>query len=151
MKLNRKRAAAVATGAALTFIVGGVAFGYWTTTGSGSGTADTGNTSPISISSSAVTGLYPGATPTAVSGTFTNPNVGPVFVQQVSVAVNPAWSVGTTNPCSADDFVVTQPTATARQIVTGDTWSGATIQLKNLATNQDNCKGVTVPLVFTSN
>ena len=26
-----------------------------------------------------------------------------------------------------------------------------TIQLKNLGTNQDNCKGVTVPLVFTSN
>lgn len=151
MQFNRKRAAAVATGAALTLIVGGVAFGYWTTTGSGDGTAATGNTSPITISSTAVTGLYPGATPTAVSGSFTNPNVGPVFVQQVTVAVDPSWSVGTTLPCSASDFTVTQPTATARQIVTGDTWSGATIQLKNLATNQDNCKGVTVPLVFTSN
>ena len=151
MTFNRKRAAAVATGAALTLLVGGVAFGYWTTTGSGNGTAATGNTSPITISSTPVTGLYPGATPTAVAGTFTNPNVGPVFVQQVSVAVDPAWSAGTTLPCSATDFLVTQPTATARQIVTGDTWSGATIQLKNLGTNQDSCKGVTVPLVFTSN
>jgi hypothetical protein len=151
MKFNRKRAAAVATGAALTLLVGGVAFGYWTTTGSGNGTAATGNTSPITISSSAVSGLYPGAAATAVSGTFTNPNAGPVYVNQVSVAVSPSWTVGTTNPCTAADFTVTQPTATARQIVTGDTWSGASIQLKNLATNQDNCKGVTVPLVFTSN
>ena len=151
MQNTRKRVAAVATGAALTFIVGGVAFAYWTTTGSGSGSAGTGNTTPITINSAAVTGLYPGATASAVSGTFTNPNAGPVFVQQVTVAVSPSWTVGTTNPCTAADFVVTQPTATARQIVTGDTWTGATIQLKNLATNQDNCKGVTVPLVLTSN
>lgn len=151
MKFNRKRAAAVATGAALTFIVGGVAFAYWTTSGSGSGSAATGNTSPITINSAAVTGLYPGTTPTAISGTFTNPNPGQVYVNQVTVKVDPAWTLGTTNPCTAADFAVTQPTATARQIVTGDTWSGATIQLKNLATNQDNCKGVTVPLLFTSN
>jgi hypothetical protein len=28
-------------------------------------------------------------------------------------------------------------------------WTGATIQLVNGAANQDNCKGVTVPLTFT--
>jgi hypothetical protein len=150
-KNTRKRVAAVATGAALTFIVGGVAFAYWTTSGSGTGSAATGNTNPITISSTAVTGLYPGGAPVAVAGSFTNPNPGPVFVDQVTVKVSPTWTAGTTNPCTAADFAVTQPTQTGRDIVTGDTWTGATIQLKNLATNQDNCKGVTVPLVLTSN
>jgi hypothetical protein len=151
MKFNRKRAAAVATGAALTLLVGGVAFGYWTTSGAGGGTAATGTTKAITISSTPVSGLYPDGAPVAISGTFTNPNPGRVFVQQVTVAVDPAWTVGATLPCTADDFTVTQPAATGKQISTGDTWGGASIQLKNSGTNQDNCKGVTVPLVFTSN
>ncbi len=54
MQNTRKRVAAVATGAALTFIVGGVAFAYWTTSGSGTGSAATGSTVPLTINSAAV-------------------------------------------------------------------------------------------------
>jgi hypothetical protein len=44
-----------------------------------------------------------------------------------------------------------QPAATNDEVVSGDTWGGASIQLVDSATNQDNCKGVNVPLVYSSN
>jgi hypothetical protein len=156
MQFSRKRAAAVATGAALTLIVGGVAFAYWSTTGTGTGSAATGDVVGVTIhaTSPAVAGLYPGGPAQNVSGNFDNPNSGSVHIQQVTVAVDPTWSVGTTLPCTADDFTVTAPAATNAEIVSGTgvgAWGTATIKMNNLSTNQDNCKGVTVPLVFSSN
>ena len=159
MKFTRKRAAAVATGAALTLIVGGVAFAYWTTSGAGTGSAATGDVNPVTIhaTSTAVTGLYPGGPAQNVSGNFDNPNDGKVFINQVSVAVDPAWSeqADATKPaCGADDFTIVQPAVTAHEIASGtgvDAWGPATIKMNNLTTNQDNCKNVTVDLVFASN
>ena len=64
MKLfsSKKRIGAIGAVTALTLVGGGVAYGYWTTTGSGSGTAGTDSTSgaTVSVSQSAVTGLAPG-------------------------------------------------------------------------------------------
>ncbi|NYG07307.1 hypothetical protein BJ986_001794 [Phycicoccus badiiscoriae] len=159
MKLNRKRAAAIATGAALTFIVGGVAFAYWSTSGTGTGSATTGTVNPVKINATgtAVSGLYPGAPARNVSGNFDNPNAGTVYVNQVTVAVAPGWSKqadGTKAACTAADFTITQPSATAHEIASGtgvDAWGPATIAMNNLPTNQDNCKNVTVDLVFSSN
>ena len=156
MKFTRKRAAAIATGAALTFIVGGVAFAYWSTTGSGTGSAATGTVVGVTIqaTSAPVTGLYPGGPAQNVSGNFDNPNDGSVYIKQVTVAVDPAWSAGTTLPCTAADFTVTQPSANNAEIAKGagvGAWGTATIKMNNLSTNQDSCKSVTVPLVFSSN
>jgi hypothetical protein len=156
MKFTRKRAAAIATGAALTFIVGGVAFAYWSTTGTGTGSADTGDVVGVTIhaTSTPVAGLYPGGPTQNVSGNFDNANSGSVYIKQVTVAVDPTWSVGTTLPCTAADFTVTQPAVNNAEIASGTgvgAWGTATIKMNNLSTNQDNCKGVTVPLVFSSN
>jgi len=159
MQLNRKRAAAVATGAALTFIVGGVAFAYWSTSCSGAGSATTGTVVPVTINATgtAVTGLYPGGPAHDVSGTFDNPNAGTVYINQVTVAVAPGWSkrADATKPaCTAADFAITQASAVGHEIAHGngvDAWGPATITMNNLATNQHNCKNVTVDLVFSSN
>jgi hypothetical protein len=159
MQFTRKRAAAVATGAALTFIVGGVAFAYWSGTGTGTGSAGTGTVVGVTINATntPVAGLYPGGPAQNVSGNFDNTNSGTVFVNQVSVAVAPGWSkrADTTKPaCTADDFTIVQPAATAHEIASGtgvDAWGPATIKMNNLATNQDNCKNVTVDLAFASN
>ena len=160
MQFTRKRAAAVATGAALTFIVGGVAFAYWSTSGSGTGSAATGNVVGVTIhaTSPAVTGLYPGGPAQDVSGDFDNPNAGTVYINQVSVAVAPGWSkrADALKPaCTAADFDITQPSASAHEIASGtgvDAWGPAKIALvNNPSANQDNCKNVTVDLVFASN
>jgi hypothetical protein len=159
MKKNmRKRAAAVATGAALALVAGGVAYGYWTTSGAGTGSASTGNSQAIVINGPAsVTGLYPGASAAALAGNFDNSNPGNVYVAKVTVAIQSGWSSqgdAGKPACTAADFTLTQPADVEAQIPAGDgvgSWGGASIALKNLATNQDNCKNVTVPLVFTSN
>ena len=159
MQFNRKRAAAVATGAALTFIVGGVAFAYWSTSGAGTGSASTGSVVAVKINatSAAVTGLYPGGPAHDVSGDFDNTNAGSVYINQVTVAVAPGWSkqANALKPaCTASDFTIVPPAATAHEIASGsgvDAWGPATIAMNNLSTNQDNCKNVTVPLVFSSN
>ena len=106
---NKFKTKVVVVAAALV-VVGGAAFAYWTTGGSGTGAADTGTSSNVTIVQTAFTpdALYPGGPAVGLSGTFTNPNSGPVYVAQVTVAITPAWSVGTgTPPCTPADFVLT--------------------------------------------
>lgn len=147
---SQKTVAALAIGA-LGVAGTGVAYAYWTATGSGTGSAATGNVAAVTVvQTSTVGSLYPGISQ-SLSGTFTNPNTFPVYVAQVDVEVNPTWSSGT---CDAADFTVTDPTATNAQVLVDDssTWSGGSIELINKsAENQNDCKGVTVPLVYTSN
>jgi hypothetical protein len=159
MKNTRRRIAAIATGTALAVLAGGVAFSFWSTSGSGTGSASTGDVQGVTIkaTSPAVTGLYPGGPAKNISGSFDNPNSGSVYVNQVSVAVAPGWSkqADATKPaCTAADFTITQPAATAHEIASGngvDAWGPATIKLNNSSTNQDNCKNAAVELVFASN
>jgi hypothetical protein len=52
---------------------GGVAYGYWTQTGSGTGSAETGTGEAITINqTSDISGLAPGVAPKTLSGTFDN-------------------------------------------------------------------------------
>jgi hypothetical protein len=151
---KKKKVALVAAALVLT---GGTAFAYWTAGGSGTGTAATGTNSPVVVKQTSVIAagaLYPGGSAVALAGNFNNANSGPTYVTQVSVVIDPAWTVGTTLPCTASDFTLVQPAATNADVAVGTgvgSWAGASILLKNLATNQDNCKNVTVPLIYTSN
>lgn len=124
------------------------AYAYWTAGGSGTGSAATGNTTPITVNqTSTVTGLYPGATPTALSGNFTNTNSGAVYVGSVTASVHTFSSqTDITKPaCTQADFAI-GGTATVNANVPAGTgvgsWSGLTIQLTNGAGNQDNCKNL---------
>ena len=156
-KKKRTKTKILAVTAALV-VAGGAAFAYWTAGGSGTGTADTGTVVGVTIVQTAVAAdaLYPGGSPVALSGTFNNSNSGPVYVSQVTVAVDPSWSEqddAGKPACTAADFTLVQPTATNGQVLVDDTstWGGGSIVMINAATNQDNCKGQTVPLVYTSN
>jgi hypothetical protein len=152
---NTKRGLKVAAIAGGLVLVGGVAFAYWTQGGAGNGSASTGDVNGITINqTSSISGLYPGGPAATLSGTFTNSNSSKVFVEQVSVTVHPGWSSqsDTGKPaCTAADFALVQPAATHQEVVTGDLWGGGSIALLDGAGNQDNCKGVTVPLDYSSN
>jgi hypothetical protein len=159
MQITKKRGAAVGAAAALCLIAGTSAFAYWTTTGSGSGSAATGTTSPVTITttSAAITGLYPGGPAVPLAGKFNNPNPGAVYVNQVTVGVSSISTPqanGSLPACTAADFTLVQPGATAAEIAAGNavgSWTGASIAMKDTAANQDNCKSVTVNLSYTSN
>ena len=157
-RFTRKKKVLAFFTAGLVLVGGGAAFAYWTTSGTGTGTVATGTNVGITVNqTSTITGLYPDGPVVALAGNFTNTNSGPAYVAQVAVAVDPAWSARADAgkpACTADDFVLVQPTATNADVPAGTgvgSWAGASIRLANLGTNQDNCKSVTVNLVYSSN
>jgi hypothetical protein len=128
----------------------GTALAFWSSGGTGAGTAGTGTTATVTINqtSTAITDLGPGVAAEALSGTFTTTGGKPAFVAQVTPVVTSTSNVG----CTSADFTVTLPTVTNAEVITGTTWSGATIVFKDSASvNQDACKGVTVNVGYTSN
>jgi len=133
------------------------AFAYWTVSGSGSGSASTaaGDVAVTVNQTSASSGLYPGGF-VGLSGDFTNPAGFNQYVTSVSATIpNFSYQADNTKPaCTQADFSLTgSPSAVGQDLSpgTGGSWSGITLNMTNAATNQDNCKGVTVPVNYTSN
>jgi hypothetical protein len=133
----------------------GVAFAYWSATGSGSGSAATGTTSGLTVvQTSSPTGLYPGGT-VALSGNFDNPNSGKVYIAAVTATVTP-FSVrpDLTKPaCTEADFTISGSATVAAEIPVGPgvgSWAGLSLNMTDAATNQDNCKNVTVPITYSA-
>jgi len=152
-KFNRK---AVGAAGAILLIAAGGAFAYWTMTGSGTGTAGNGTSVGVTVNqTSVITGLYPGGPAVALSGNFDNTNPGPVRIATVTAALASVTGGTGTPACTIADYTLASPAATVNaDIASGSgvgAWSGPTIQLKNLATNQDACKNASVNLSYTSN
>ena len=152
---RHKRVAALVVVATLT--LAGVATAYWTTGGSGTGTADTGTTNDVVVNqTSAVIDLYPGGPPQALSGNFDNPNAGPVFITAVTAVVDPAFNAQADllkPACTAADFAIGGAAPVGAQVAPGvgvGGWAGLNISMLNTAFNQDNCKNVNVPIIYTA-
>ena len=152
----KKKLAAAAT--VLTVVGGaGVALAYWTTGGTGAGTAGTGSANAITVNQSASpTALVPNGT-TTLSGTFTNTtNPGPVYITSVKATINTfSLQADLSKPaCTQADFTLTTDTATVGADIPNGTgvgsWSGIVLKMVNAATNQDNCKSITVPLSYVA-
>jgi hypothetical protein len=155
MRMSKKVKALVA-GTAVVGVVGtglGIAYAYWTTTGTGAGAASTTTDvagDKISLAQiGTLTGFYPGSTAQNVVVRATNPAAYSQVVGNVTVVVEASGSCASSNWAvvdSADSFgnlASLASSAAAGQTV-------ATIQLKDLATNQDFCKSVNPVLTFTS-
>jgi hypothetical protein len=150
-------------------VVGGYA--YWTTGGSGTGSASVGSSSAVTIAQNgSISGLYPDGPAQNIDFTVHNGNASALRVTSVTIAIENAdhtpWSADS-NPldakpaCTASDFTVTQPTTGFPVEVNGSSTNGgntsflgsttgASIQLKDTSQNQDECQGVTVPFTFTA-
>ena len=151
-----RKAAAITVATALTVFGGaGAAIAYWTTTGSGSGTATTGSVSAFNITSDAPTGLVPGDAAKPLNVVVTNPNNTNAYLTSVSASISASWSAQADSAkpaCTAADFDLTANVPVGVDETPGaHSVSGFSIALKNLSTNQDNCRGVTVPVGYTSN
>jgi hypothetical protein len=131
--------------------VGGVAYAFWTNTGSGTGTASTGSNNSITVVQTSTIGdLGPGRPAQTLSGNFDNPNDSPVFVTAVSAEVT-----GTDVPaCDASNYTIAGSAPVGAEVPPGNgvgSWSGLTIQFNNKPTvNQDACKGATVTIHYTA-
>lgn len=101
---------------------------------------------------SVVTGLYPGAPPQVLSGTFTNSGKGPVQLGAVTAAL--AGVSGGTGTCSLDSFALDNPVMPVTgEIPVGEgvgAWGGAAIRMLDTSTNQDDCQLVAVQISYTA-
>ncbi len=159
MKLIKSKKALVLLATFVVAIAATVgAYAYWTTGGTGSGSATTGSTVGITVNQTSVNAaLYPGGL-SNLSGNFTNTtNPGNVYVTSVSASIDTFSVPGDLSKpaCTQADFFLTgSPTLVGQDITPGaanGSWSGIVLHMTNAATNQDNCKNITVPLSYTSN
>lgn len=158
MKLfkSKKRAAAIGAVAALSIVGGSVAYGYWTTTGTGGSTAATGTSKAFSVSVTKGTpvALAPGLGSQSYTVTVTNPaDAGVQFLNSVTARIGAtetdAWSqsVGSLE-CTADDFTVSSVTPTGsdtfgEDLEPGEPWVGTfTVSMDNEQRDQDACKSI---------
>ena len=150
------RRTAVVGGTVAALIGGGVAFAYWTSTGTGTGSASTATSQPVTVTQEGSTGgLVPGGPAQPVNFTIKNPASFNQYVSTVTFSISSVegGTDSAKDACTANDFTLVQPSAINSDLSNGDhtySPSGASIALKNLATNQDNCKNATVNLAFSA-
>jgi len=155
MRWHWSRTATVVLAVVVVVATAGLAFAYWTATGSGSGSADTGSASSVTVKQTvSPTGLYPGGT-VALSGNFDNPNPGKVYITAVTASVSSfsARADGTKPACTQADFTITGTAPVGAEIASGNgvgSWSGLSLNMTDAGTNQDNCKGITVPITYAA-
>jgi hypothetical protein len=168
----KKRVAVVVAVVAM-LVAAASAYAYFSSTGTGTGSATVGTSTAFTVASSAATGgpLYPDAAVgtgniDTVNYTVTNPSAGNQNLNQVVIKVaksdGSAWSSqtdGSKPACTAGDFSVggenvglshTDTSLAANLAPSGVASSSVTVQMIDNGLNQDNCKGVTVPLYFSA-
>jgi hypothetical protein len=157
-----------------TVAVAGTAVAYFTSTGSGSGTASVGTTSALTVTGTSASTLYPGTSST-VSFTVTNPSSGHERLGSITLSAvhactgaSSSWngaacsnsgteqttceSLDTSASSTVDNFsmpVVTSNTdfgPGANQTVS----QTGTIALNNLSSSQNSCQGANLTLSFTT-
>jgi hypothetical protein len=154
LKMTKKTKALVAASVLVVGTAGG-AYAYWSSLGSGTGSASTGTSSAFVVTTDTATGspLTPGGPTQTVAFHVENTNSGVQYLDTVTVTVatsnGSAWTA--VSGCSAADYTVGTPSFTAGEVASGDTVDGTvTVTMKNLSSNQDGCKGATVPLYVSA-
>lgn len=156
MPRHTKKTVAVALSLVLLLLMGaGAAYAYWTNTGSGTGTATSGSNVAVTINQTAITGLFPGQSAQTLAGTFNNSNSGPTWVAAVTASGYTIDGTHVTAGCIvADGNYTLGGTATVGANVPAGaaqgSWTGLTITMNNLVTNQDVCKGAIVTITYAS-
>jgi hypothetical protein len=154
---SRRRAAIVLVPTVGGVFVAGTAFAFWTTSGTGSGSAATGTSAVVTVAqTSTVTNLVPGGPAKPITFSITNGQPTAQYITSVDIQVA-SIKVGVTDVdpmlCSPADFDIVQPQALNADLVPGTTPftnKNASIAMKNAAYNQDGCKNVTIGLSLTT-
>lgn len=150
---RKRRFSVIAWGAIVVAAGGGAAFAYWTSQGTGTGSATTGTSVALQVAGTATDGvlLAPGGDASTVTYTVTNPATGAQSFASVGVSILEAdgtvWNdvLG----CSAADYLVGSPTVTSGTLLPGAGVDGTvTVTMIDSGSNQDGCQGADVPLYF---
>lgn len=148
-RLTKKKYLVAGTAVAVV-ATGGIAFAYWTSTGSGDGSATTGTSTPwlVAVENVNLADLTPGGPVDPVGFKVTNQSSG---VQHLAGTV--ASVVDTSDPgCTAADFAVSATSDLSGDFTSTQTKVGSfSIKMIDTGVNQDACKNVTVNLRVVAN
>jgi hypothetical protein len=159
MRLLKRKAVVVVMALAMVVGTSATAFAWWSSGGTGGGRASAANpTGTVRVNqTSEVAGLFPGGNAANLEGNFNNPNASPVFVSQVTATIAEIRGGNTeaSKPaCTASDFALgNNPVSVNASIPSGSAagyWGPITISLTDNGANQDNCKGATAVISYTT-
>ena len=156
MNLITKRRAVFALTAAIVVVVVGGAYAFFTTSGTGTGTASVGSSSALTLHATVTGSLYPG-TSAPVAFTVDNPSSGKQQVNTITLS-------SITVDAGHSECVVTtsgeKPAFTMAAVTVNQSFgpgNGQTITptgsltMNETGLNQDKCQGATLTLHLTSN
>jgi hypothetical protein len=164
---SKKRVAAIGAVTALTLVGGGAAFAYWTTSGSGTGSAATtvGSVNKLSFVQSPVNAMYPGDSEQTFSVTVRNTDAAEkAYVTSLGAYITTDAPVAT--PCDGTNFLINGVSTGTALSPTALNWTATEldaasseavisaankIQFNNKVTPQDSCKNVNVTVHYVAN
>jgi hypothetical protein len=162
-RFMNKKVVAIGLAAGLTLGAAGAAFAYFTSSGTGTGSATVGSSAGLNIAQvGSTSGIVPNGPAQTVNYTVTNNTSSAESVHQVTVTIATISGAGSLtgtdslgnvyDTCSPSLFTVTQGSPLNANLQPGHSASGtATIALPDDGNNQDNCQGATLNLSFSSN
>ena len=156
MKLITKRRAIFALTAALMVVVVGGAYAYFTTSGTGTGTAAVGSSSAVTLHATVTGSLYPGSS-SPVSFTVDNPSSGKQRVGTISlssITVDAAHSECSTVITGGTPDFTMAPVVANQNFANGNgqaVTATGTLAMNETNVSQDKCQGATLTLHLTNN
>jgi len=143
-RFMNKKVVAVGLTAGLTLGVAGAAFAYFSGSGAGTGSADTGSVTgtDLAITSSTPTGLLPGGPAGTITLSIKNNGSGSEHVGTVTGTVSGVTTGSLGSEACATSFYTVAPVNVDHDIAAGATYSLATttITMADDGNNQDNCQ-----------
>lgn len=121
------------------------AYAYFTSAGSGTGTATVGTSSGVILSGGPSGLLYPGGPDRAVTVTVTNPGSGAQYVGTVS------GTVVDNGGCDGDWFEVDSVLVGATLAPGASTTRSTVVRMLDSGTSQDACKNASMTIDWSSN
>lgn len=141
--IKKKKLLFVLAGSVAAMVAVG-AYGYFSSTGSGSGSATVGTSSTVELSSPSVGTLYPGGADVPVTVSIHNPGAGNQYVGTIT------GTVADNGGCLGSWFEV-DPIAYDTNVLKGATVSASTnVRMLESNSNQDACKLKTMTIDWAS-
>jgi len=144
LQIKRRRLIPVAIAMAAVIAVSGVAYAFWTASGSGTGSATVGTSQALTVSqTNTVTGLVPDGVDHDVIVHVVNPAT---FSQSLNADAISVHQPSLPSGCLVGWFTVTSPTIAPPVVLTATGTPGSSadftgkIKMTDSGTNQDACK-----------
>lgn len=153
-----RRIVIVGATAGAVLLTGGVAFAFWSSTGTTAGAAEVAaSATDLTVTQvGSPTGLVPGGTPQAISAKVDNPSASAILLTDVTVTVTDVSEAGgVVGTCAVGNFEILDNASYDGELIPAGGTTGdvdvATIQLIESGANQDACKGASIALSLVAN